>query len=138
MSEMEKRKVLFICTHNSARSQMAEALLNGMMNDRYEAFSAGTYPTSVHPGTIAALKEIGFGTTGLYSKPISGFLGSRFDLVVTVCDRAKETCSFFPGATRTIHSGFSDPEDLVREGMDEADAFRSVRDSIRSWIEENL
>jgi len=108
--------------------------LRHLKGDNYEPSSAGTFPTRVHPGAIEALKEIGIDTTSLRSKSATEFIGERFDLVVTVCDRAKESCPFFPGALRTIHSGFTDPEELIAKGKKSEEAFRIVRDDIRAWL----
>lgn len=133
-----KKNVLFICTQNSARSQMAEAMLRHLKGDEHDVYSAGTDPTFVHPGAIEALNEAGIDTARLRSKSALEYLGRDFDLVVTVCDRAKEKCPFFPGAKETEHSGFTDPADLVSQGMSEQDAFAEVRDRIRRWIEERF
>ncbi|MBC7098625.1 arsenate reductase ArsC [Candidatus Bipolaricaulota bacterium] len=131
---MRKKKVLFICTHNSARSQMAEGLMNARFGDRYEAKSAGIEPSGVHPLAIRAMAELGIDISGHRSKSIEEFLGEEFDYVVTVCDHAKETCPFFPGARKYLHAGFPDP--AVFEGTEEERlaAFRRVRDEIARWL----
>ncbi len=126
-------KVLFICTHNSARSQMAEAFVNAL-SDKWQAESAGTEPSHVNPYAIRVMEEIGISMEGHHSKSIEEFRGRDFDLVVTVCDHAKETCPFFPGK-RHIHRGFQDPSEA--EGTEEEimEVFRKVRDEIREWVE---
>lgn len=127
-----KRKVLFLCTHNSARSQIAEGLLNHLFGDRYEAYSAGTKPSGVNPLAVKVMEEIGIDISHHRSKGIEELEGISFDYVVTLCDSAKEECPYFPGGSRFIHKGFPDPS----EGGIEA--FREVRDKIRSWIEETF
>ena len=129
----EKKKVLFICTHNSARSQMAEAFVNSLSGE-WQAESAGTEASRVNPYTIKAMEEIGSSMDDHRSKPIEEFRGQKFDLVVTVCDHAKETCPFFPGK-RYMHRGFDDPSEA--KGTDEEifQVFRRVRDQIREWVE---
>jgi arsenate reductase len=129
-----KKKVLFICTHNSCRSQMAEALLRRHFGGRFEVFSAGSEPTDVDPMVITALEEKGIDMSSYRSKPVEEFTGVEFDEVVTVCDNAKETCPFFPGAKKYTHQGFVDPPDLAEEGTGRMEAFRSVRDEIEKWI----
>ena len=129
-----KKAVLFICTRNSARSQMAEALLRHHFGDRYEAMSAGTEPGEVHPMALRVLRERGVDTAGLRSKGAAEFLEAELDLVVTLCNTAKASCPFFPGGKRQMHKGFRDPLDLVREGMEPPEAFGRVRDDIERWV----
>ena len=105
----EKKKVLFLCTHNSARSQMAEGLMNAHYGDRYEAYSAGTEPSNVNPYAVAVMAEIAIDISSHRPKSIGEFQSIQFDYVVTVCDSAKETCPFFPGGKEQIHKGFEDP-----------------------------
>ncbi len=126
-------KVLFICTHNSARSQMAEGILNSLYGDLFEAFSAGNEPTSVNPLAITALSEIGIDISHSRSKHVNEFLGKEIDYVVTLCNDVKENCPFFPGAKEYIHHGFDDPADGSFSGLALA-AFRRVRDELRDWI----
>ena len=133
---MSKKKVLFLCTHNSARSQMAEGLLRALSGSRYEAYSAGVSPTIVDPEAISAIAEIGVDISGQRSKGLDEVRGLKFDLVVTVCDRARETCPFFPGARIQIHRSFDDP--AAYQGSAKRMAFRRVRDEIRAWIEETF
>ncbi|QJA06520.1 arsenate reductase ArsC [Thermosulfurimonas marina] len=119
------KRVLFVCTENACRSQMAEALANHFFRDRVRAFSAGVRPKEVHPLAREVLSELGIETSGLRSKHLDEFSGEEFDLVVTLCDSAAAECPYFPGARRRIHLPFPDPS---REGTPEA--FRRVRDLI--------
>ncbi len=133
---MDKKKLLFICTQNSARSQMAEGLLRFMYGDRFEVFSAGTNPFRVNPFAIAAMKKAGIDISGHRSKSIDEFMDIDIDYAVTVCDSAKESCPYFPNAKVLLHHSFSDP--AAATGSDEAilGEFERVRDEIRLWIEE--
>jgi arsenate reductase len=126
----DKKKVLFICTHNSARSQMAEGLLRHMYPDRYEAYSAGVAPTRVHPFAIRAMEGLGIDISGQTSKNLQDYLGDEFDYVITVCDRANESCPIFPGAKEQIHKGFLNPMDYME--------FEKVRDQIKAYLEEQF
>jgi arsenate reductase len=125
-----KKRVLFLCTHNSSRSQMAEGLLREDAGDRFEAFSAGTEVTRVHPLAIEAMREIGIDVASQRSKHVDELAGQPFDLVVTVCDSARESCPVFPAATKRQHWSFPDPS---RGTIDD---FRRVRDSIRARLRE--
>ncbi|MEN3009624.1 MAG: arsenate reductase ArsC [Candidatus Bipolaricaulaceae bacterium] len=130
---MRKTRVLFLCTHNAARSQMAEGLLRALGGDRFEVESAGHRPTQVHPLAVQAMAEIGIDISGQRAKPVAEFLGQTFDYVVTLCgDDAPGSCPFFPGGRRYLHKPFPDPS---RGGLE---AFRRVRDAIRSWLEETF
>jgi len=131
-----RKKVLFICTHNSARSQMAEGLLNAHFGDRFQALSAGTHPTGLHPLAVQAMAEIGIDISSHRSKHIAELRDEEFDYVVTVCDRARETCPFFPRARVLLNAPFPDPSSYSAET--ELDAFRTVRDMIAAWIEETF
>ena len=106
-------RVIFVCTGNSARSQMAEALLRRDGGDRFEVVSAGVNPRGVHPMTITALDKVGIDITGARSKSVGEFLGQRFDYVITVCDRARATCPVFPGGSVTLHWGVDDPAEAT-------------------------
>ncbi len=138
-SEVEKkrkRKILFVCTHNSSRSQMAEGLLRALKGDRWEACSAGTSPTAVHPLAVEVMAEIGIDIRGHRAKGLDAFQGITFDEVVTVCDHAQESCPVVPGGSVKRHQSFENP--AAAKGM-EAEvlaAFRRVRDEIRNWIME--
>ncbi len=100
---MEKKKLLVLCTGNSARSQMAEGLLRHEGGDRFDVFSAGTKPSRVRPEAIAAMNDIGIDISGHRSKPVDEFVGQDLDYVITVCDNAKETCPVFPGTVKRLH-----------------------------------
>ena len=130
-----RKKVLFICTHNSARSIMAEALLRHYYDDLYEAFSAGTIPERVKPEAVQVLEEIGIDTSILRSKSLDSFKGMRFDIVVTVCKNANDTCPFYPFADTYVHQGFYDPSDAMGPTERRLDDFRKSRDDIRKWID---
>jgi arsenate reductase (thioredoxin) len=132
------KTVLFICTHNSARSQMAEGIANAMFKDSLRAYSAGTEPTSVHLVAVEVLKEIGVDISGHRSKGLDEFEGRTFDAVVTVCNKAHEACPFFPGAKRQLHHSFEDPSGPVERPGEVIARFRKVRDEIKTWIGEEL
>lgn len=129
-----KKRVLFLCTHNSARSQMAEGLLRKMAGNRFDVFSAGTQRRRVRPLAIEAMREIGIDISTHRSKTLDQFIGESFDYVITVCDRANESCPIFPGTTERIHWSFDDPTAV--EGTDEQKlrAFRTVRDAIQQRL----
>lgn len=131
------KKVLFICTHNSARSQMAEGFVNFYYSPKVTAKSAGTIETTVKPEAIEVMKEIGIDISNHYSKSVEKFLEEQFDLVVTVCDNAAKTCPFFPGK-KVIHKNFKDPSDFVGSEQEKMKAFRKTRDEIKEWINDNI
>lgn len=131
-----KQSVLFLCTHNSARSQLAEALLRHDAGHLYNASSAGTERTLVKPEVLTVLSELGVDTTPLRSKTMDAFPGQTFDVVVTVCDSARETCPYAPGRLRTIHRSFPDPSLVTSSEADRLQAFRDTRDAIRVWLKE--
>jgi len=133
-----KRRVLFICTHNSARSQMAEGLLRHLGNERFEVFSAGTEATFVRPMAIQAMAELGIDISHQQSKTLDRYLGELFDDVITVCDTAAEACPVFPGATRRLHWSFEDPSKATGSETEQLKVYRQVRDEIRSRIENEL
>ena len=133
-----RTRVLFLCTHNSARSQMAEGLLGELAGDRFEAYSAGTEATRVRPEAIEAMREVGVDISGQKSKTLDQYLGEPFDYVVTVCDNANESCPVFPGAKRRLHWSLPDPSAVTGAGEERMEAFRSVRDRIRTLIESEL
>jgi arsenate reductase len=131
-----KKRVLFICTHNSARSQMAEGLLRSLFGERYEVFSAGTEPGEVNPNSIEVMKEIGLDISSHYSKNVKDFINEDFDYVITVCGGAKETCPFFPGEKQQFHIDFEDPSSFSGSEEEKTDKFREIRDKLKKWIEE--
>ena len=133
-----KQRVLFLCTHNSARSQMAEGLLRALAGDRFEAMSAGTEATHVRPLAIRAMWELGVDISGQESKTLDRYLREPFDYVITVCDDANEACPFFPGAANRLHWSFEDPSRAKGSEEERLAVFRSVRDRIRQRIEDDL
>jgi arsenate reductase len=124
-------RVLFLCTHNSARSQIAEALLRQIGGADFAVSSAGTEATRVHPLAIRVLEEQGVPTDGLYSKSMDQFLSDQFDVVITVCDQANESCPIFPGAPERIHWSIPDPSAVEGTEEDRLTAFRHVRQYLR-------
>jgi arsenate reductase len=129
-----KRKVLFICTHNAARSQMAEGYMRARYGDRYEVFSGGTEITRVHPMAIEVMKELGIDISGYRSKLVDEFYGKGIDTAVTVCDPANRVCPFFPAPT-LLHESFPDPSGLTGSDEEIRAGFRRVRDEIIRWID---
>lgn len=129
-----KKKVLFVCTHNSARSQMAEAFLRFFYGDFYEALSAGTEPKGIHPLTIKVMVEVGLNLSSQRSKSVDEFIDQRIDLITTVCDSAREKCPFFPYGKKRIHYSFSDPASTLGSEKDQLAAFRLIRDEIKKWV----
>lgn len=129
-----KKRVLFLCTHNSARSQMAEGLLRKIGGDHFEVFSAGTEKTRVHPLAIEAMRETGIDISGQSLKTLDAFTGERFDYVITVCDRANESCPIFPGDTERIHWSFDDPSAASGTDEERLRAFRTIRDAIQQRL----
>jgi arsenate reductase len=144
----EKKKILFLCTHNSARSQMAEGLLQAMFGDRYEAYSAGVEATSVDPRAVFVMKEIGIDISSQRSKSSQEFQDIVFDQAITVCDRAKQACpicstqlqlpSKIPRAKVVIHRSFADPALAAGSEEEQLEAFRQVRDEIKEWISQTF
>ena len=132
------QRVLFICTHNSARSQMAEGLLRYLGRERFEVFSAGTEATLVRPLAIRAMAEIGIDISGQQSKTLDRYLGEPFDDVITVCDAANEACPIFPGAKQRRHWSFEDPSRATGSEDEQLAVYRRVRDEIRARIEKEL
>jgi arsenate reductase len=130
------KKILFLCTGNSARSQMAEALLRALGDGEYEVVSAGTNPgPQVNPAAIEVLKERGISTEGLYPKKLHQFLSDEIDLVITVCDNAKQTCPHFPGAKRYDHWSLEDPAEAKGTQDQILAVFRETRDEIERRIQ---
>ena len=129
-----KKRVLILCTGNSARSQMAEGLLEHDAGDRFEVESAGTKPGRVRPEAIAVMKELGIDISGHRSKHVDEFQGQSFDYVLTVCDNAKESCPTFPGHAERIHKGFEDPAAFQGTEEQRLAVFRRVRDEVRNYL----
>ena len=134
---MKKKRVLFLCTHNSARSQMAEGLLRDRAGDRFEVASAGTEETRVHPLAIRAMSETGINISSQSSKTLDQFVKDPWDYVITVCDRANESCPFFPGGKERLHWSFDDPSAATGTEEERLQVFRRIRDRIderiRAW-----
>ncbi|MDE2997398.1 MAG: arsenate reductase ArsC [Bacteroidota bacterium] len=130
--------ILFLCTHNSARSQLAEALMRDAFGDQFVARSAGTEATRVKPEVPVVLEEIGVSTEGLSSKALQDMDDPSADIVVTVCDDAREKCPWHPGKQQTIHRSFEDPSRVTSSPEARLDAFRQARDEIRAWILETF
>lgn len=129
-----KPRILFVCTHNSARSQMAEGLLRARYGDRYEALSAGTERTLVRPLAVEAMREIGVDLSEHTSKTVDDLGERAFDVVVTVCDSARETCPYVP-ARHTLHESFPDPSTTTGTEAERLAVFRDVRDRLAAWID---
>jgi thioredoxin type arsenate reductase len=136
--QTDKQRVLFLCTHNSARSQMAEGWLHYLGGSRFEVESAGTEATGVRPLAIRAMEEAGIDISTHQSKTLDRFLAQPFDLVITVCDDAAETCPVFPGPARRIHWSFPDPSQATGSEAEQLEVYRQVRDAIRARIEQEL
>jgi len=144
----DKIKILFICYHNSARSQMAEGLLRALYGDRYEVYSAGIEATKVDPCAVKVMNEIGIDISGQHSKRMDEYRGILFDLAITVCDKAKEACPICgislkapetaPAAKKAIHKMFKDPATVDGSEDEQLNVFRQVRDEIKSWITETF
>ncbi|HEX8130827.1 MAG TPA: arsenate reductase ArsC [Pyrinomonadaceae bacterium] len=132
----EQKRVLILCTGNSARSQMAEGLLRHDGGGRFKVESAGVSPTRVRPEAIEAMREVGIDISGQRSKSVEEFAGQAFDYVITVCDNAREQCPFFPAGTRRIHWSFDDPAEAVGDDAARLAVFRRVRDEIRARLGE--
>lgn len=133
-----RRRALFVCTHNSARSQMAEGLLRSLAGERFEAFSAGTEATRVRPEAVSVMAEIGIDVSGQESKTLDRYLGEPFDHVVTVCDEANEACPYFPGARSRLHWSLPDPSAADGTEEERLAVFRSVRDRLGDLIRAEL
>ncbi|MFZ6021002.1 MAG: arsenate reductase ArsC [Chloroflexota bacterium] len=138
---MNKARVLFLCTGNSARSQMAEALLRKYAGDHFEVYSAGLEPKGLNPYTVKVLEEIGVDTSQHYSKTLDTFMGKvHFGYLITVCSNAEENCPVFPGMGKRMHWPFEDPAAFVGSEEETLQKFREVRDQIdarvREWLKE--
>jgi arsenate reductase len=133
-----KPKILFLCTGNSCRSQMAEGWTRALKADQLEAYSAGIQPKGVDPRAVKAMAEVGIDISGQTSKDIDSLGNLEFEYVVTLCDNARESCPFFPAKTKRIHQGFEDPPVLAADARSEEEAlvpYRRVRDEIRVFVE---
>lgn len=138
MNTSEKLKILFLCTGNSCRSQMAEGFAKQAKGDILDAYSAGTAPKGVDPRAVLVMKEIGINISGNDSTNVSDLMHIPFDYVITVCGHAHETCPFFPGKAKIVHVGFDDPPHLAENAASEEEAlshYRRVRDEIKAFIE---
>jgi len=134
----EKARVLFLCTHNSARSQMAEGLLRSLGGDRFEAHSAGTQATRVRPLAIQAMAEVGIDISTQASKTLDPYVDQRFDHVITVCDDANESCPIFPNTLHRLHWSLPDPSKATGSQTEQLAVYRNVRDDLRARIQEEL
>ena len=135
---MSKTRILFLCTGNSCRSQMAEGWTRALRSDGFEVFSAGMERHGVNPDTVRVMAEAGVDISGQTSKTVDDLPTMDFDYVVTLCGHANENCPFFPGPVKRVHAGFDDPPALARETADPDEAlghFRRVRDEIRAFVE---
>jgi arsenate reductase (thioredoxin) len=133
-----KQRILFICTHNSARSQMAEGLLRVLGKDQFEAYSAGTEATHVRPLAIKAMAELGIDISKQQSKTLNRYIGEPFDKVITVCDSAAEACPIFTGAKTQLHWSFPDPSQANGTEDEQLAVYRRVRDAIQTRIQTEL
>ncbi len=134
----DKLNILFLCTGNSCRSQMAEGFARALKGDVLEAYSAGVDPKGMNRLALRAMHEAGVDISQGTSKHVSALEGIPFDIVVTVCGHADETCPAFPGKTRVVHVGFDDPPQLAKDAPTDEEAmvhYRRVRDEIRAWVE---
>lgn len=133
-----KKRVLILCTGNSARSQMAEGILRQINGENYDVESAGLEPSHVRPEAIRAMREIGIDISGHRSKSVDEFTGQQFDYVITVCDNANESCPLYPAETERIHWSFSDPAAVTGSDDVRLEAFRKVRDEILERLRERF
>ena len=130
--------MLFVCTHNSARSQMAEGLLRNLYGEAYEACSAGVEPSGVSPFAIEVMREIGIDISEHASEHVNAYATLPPDYVVTVCDSARENCPYVPARNKVLHNRFSDPRAVQGSDSEKREAFRKVRDQIRSWLKDEF
>ncbi|NNE34152.1 MAG: arsenate reductase ArsC [Rhodothermales bacterium] len=138
MQKTDRIPLLFLCTGNSCRSQMAEGLCANLRGETIQCYSAGIEKHGLNPNAVRVMQEIGIDITNHYSKTLDDLEGIRFDYVVTVCDHANETCPVFPGVTTMVHRGFDDPPRLAATARNEEEAlshYRRVRDEIREFVE---
>jgi len=130
------QRVLFVCTGNRARSQMAEGLLRHLAGGRFDVCSAGTEPKGLAGETVQVMREIGIDVSGQRSQHVDEFAGQEFDYVITVCDSARQACPVFPGAGRRLHWDVEDPADAEARGLSRIDSFRAARDELRRRVAE--
>lgn len=135
---MKRKRVLILCTGNSARSQMAEGLLRAMAGDRFDVESAGVEPTQVRAEAIEAMREIGIDISAHYSKSVDEFKSQNFDHIITVCDNAKESCPVFPGSAERTHWSLDDPAAVRGDEATRLAAFRRVRDEIAARLKDRF
>ena len=134
----KKRKIIFICTGNACRSQIAEGLLRNLASDKFSVFSAGSHPNQVHPMSIAVMEEVGIDISHHTSDPITDYIDHGIDVVITVCDNAKKACPVFPGNVEHIHWSIEDPFNGWDFDPLDLDNFRKVREEINSRIKDFL
>ncbi len=135
----DKQRILVLCTGNSCRSQMAEGYLNTLFNDRIKAFSAGSQPSGyIHPLAVKVMSEDGIDIGSGRSKSMSEFFNQPFDVVITVCDSAREACPVFPGGGEKLHHSFYDPAEAEGSEEEKLEVFRRVRDQIKAWLTERF
>jgi arsenate reductase len=132
---MSKPRILFLCTGNSCRSQMAEGMARALSDGKVDAFSAGTHPKPVHPSAVAVMAEAGIDISRQQSKGVEEFRGQAFDFVITVCDQANEMCPVWPGGGERIHWSFDDPAAAVGSEAERLEVFRRVRNEIRQRVQ---
>ena len=130
------KRVLFVCTGNKARSQMAEGLLRAVAGNRFEAHSAGTRPSGLAAETVAVMGEVGIDVSSQRSKHVDEYADETFDYVITVCDSARQTCPAFPGTGQSLHWDVEDPADTEGAGSSRIEAFRKARDTLQGYVEE--
>jgi arsenate reductase (thioredoxin) len=135
MEAVNRQRVIFVCTHNSARSQMAEGMLRAWGGDRFEAFSAGTEATRVRPEAVTVMEEIGIDISGHTSKTIERFGGESFSWLITVCDQAREACPTIPGVVQQAHWSIDDPAAVEGDDVARLEAFRVARDVLRDRVQ---
>jgi len=131
---MDKKKVIFICTGNACRSQMAEGLLRHMAGDKFEVYSAGSHPSRLHPASVAVMAEWNIDITHHTSEPINDYLETGIDIVITVCDNAKQICPTFPGNVKRIHWGLDDPYHGWGAKPEDLLPYREIRDELKDRI----
>ena len=132
---MDKMKVIFICTGNACRSQMAEGLLRHRAGDKFEVYSAGSHPSHLHPASVAVMNELGIDISHHKSDPVDDYLDIGIDIVITVCDNAQQSCPTFPGNVERIHWGLDDPYHGWGAKPEDLPPYRETRDELKERIE---